>query len=263
MRCDQKQPACSRCTAKAFDCHYPIRSSSRTASDFLTCDEAPTADRNVRSSPLTGPPDLESRGGTTDSGDALLQGGATIPPFNWEDVGHGSLEWIDSDFDFAEMLSPEKSFDYPSLEVTPSGLASTTCANEQISQPFSLSLQSIPTRPNDTARSLTLRPRFQVEGRRITNLIMQVLKSYPLMMLRHNTLPPFIHPQVKSPNFENSNIEPLDNCINLVGMVGLGGRGSRRLFWRNVRVECERFLADVSLHILASVYKGCSVFTRS
>ncbi|KAJ6086544.1 hypothetical protein N7467_005458 [Penicillium canescens] len=39
-------------------------------------------------------------------------------------------------------------------------------------------------------------------------------------------------------------MEPLDNCINLVHMISGGMRGSRKLFWRNVRMECERLCAE-------------------
>ena len=72
------------------------------------------------------------------------------------------------------------------------------------------------------------------------NLILHTLKSYPSMMVRHNTLPPFIHPSLTSLNVENDDIEPLNNCISLSYVLNSGVKGSRKLFWRNVRMECER-----------------------
>lgn len=66
------------------------------------------------------------------------------------------------------------------------------------------------------------------------------------MMMHHNTLPPFIHPRTISPNFDQGNTEPLINCISLVHMIGSKVRGSRKLFWKNVRLECERLLEDVN-----------------
>jgi hypothetical protein len=65
------------------------------------------------------------------------------------------------------------------------------------------------------------------------------LKSYPLM-LRQNTLPPFIHPSYVSFTGEGAAAEPLENCITLMHMMASGVQGSRKLFWRNVRQECER-----------------------
>ena len=67
------------------------------------------------------------------------------------------------------------------------------------------------------------------------------------MLLRHNTLPPFIHPQFTGQNVENDQMESLENCISLVRMIGNGSRSSRKLFWKNVRMECERLYRDVSL----------------
>ncbi|KAJ5833633.1 hypothetical protein N7474_001944 [Penicillium riverlandense] len=39
-------------------------------------------------------------------------------------------------------------------------------------------------------------------------------------------------------------MEPLSNCISLVHMISSGTRGSRKLFWRNVRMECERLCSE-------------------
>ncbi|KAJ5574343.1 uncharacterized protein N7459_008770 [Penicillium hispanicum] len=63
-------------------------------------------------------------------------------------------------------------------------------------------------------------------------------------MLHHNTLPPFIHPHLISSDIENPLVEPLTNCINLVRMISSEAKGSRKLFWKNVRLECERLLAE-------------------
>ena len=79
----------------------------------------------------------------------------------------------------------------------------------------------------------------------IATLILHTLKSYPMMMLRHNTLPPFIHPRLISSDFEDNDVEPLTNCINLVHMITSGVQGCRKLFWKIVRMECERLREEV------------------
>ncbi|KAJ5674975.1 uncharacterized protein N7477_004909 [Penicillium maclennaniae] len=39
-------------------------------------------------------------------------------------------------------------------------------------------------------------------------------------------------------------MEPLDNCLNLVHMISSGMKGSRKLFWSNVGVECGRLRCE-------------------
>ncbi|KEF52703.1 uncharacterized protein A1O9_11120, partial [Exophiala aquamarina CBS 119918] len=70
--------------------------------------------------------------------------------------------------------------------------------------------------------------------------IFHTLTSYPMMMLRTNTLPPFIHPHLISSNTKKIYLEPLSNCMSLIHMIRSRVQGSRKLFSRNVRLECER-----------------------
>ncbi|KFY91853.1 hypothetical protein V498_05290, partial [Pseudogymnoascus sp. VKM F-4517 (FW-2822)] len=60
------------------------------------------------------------------------------------------------------------------------------------------------------------------------------------------SLPPFIHPRLISSEAENNHMEPLTNCICLVHMISSGIRGSRKLFWKNVQMECERMCEESS-----------------
>ena len=102
--------------------------------------------------------------------------------------------------------------------------------------------------PTYTLRSLIQRPRTEMGTQRTANLILHTLKSYPLMMVRRNALPPFIHPHFAASAHgieNNDDMEPLNNCISLMHMIGSGVRGSRKLFWRNVRMECERLCQEV------------------
>ncbi|KAI0539626.1 hypothetical protein GGR58DRAFT_217272 [Xylaria digitata] len=98
----------------------------------------------------------------------------------------------------------------------------------------------IPKTPTSAVRSLVQRPRRHAGGQRISKLIFHTLKSYPLMMLRDNTLPPFIHPSTVSSDVENPNMWPLTNCMSLTHILAGGVQGSRKLFWKNVQLECER-----------------------
>lgn len=104
---------------------------------------------------------------------------------------------------------------------------------------------SIPTVPSTKVRSLNLRPETRTGPQRIANLILHTLKSYPVMMVRHKTLPPFIHPQMLPSDIETNDMEPLNNCISLVHMLSSGVRGCRKLFWKSVRSECEQLNGEV------------------
>ncbi|KAL1841425.1 hypothetical protein VTK73DRAFT_3484 [Phialemonium thermophilum] len=87
---------------------------------------------------------------------------------------------------------------------------------------------------------------MDARAQRIAKLILHTLKSYPVMLLRHNTLPPFLHPStiaIAASNADNA-MEPLNNCMSLVHMISSGVRGSRKLFWKNVRLECERLCQE-------------------
>lgn len=103
----------------------------------------------------------------------------------------------------------------------------------------------IPSTPTTNIRSLIQRPKIGAGSQRIANLILHTLKSYPLMMLRYNILPPFIHRGLISSDVEDNHMEPLTNCISLVQMISGGVQGSRKLFWKNVRQECKRLFEEV------------------
>ncbi|KAE8143490.1 hypothetical protein BDV38DRAFT_233802 [Aspergillus pseudotamarii] len=137
------------------------------------------------------------------------------------------------------------------VQYTPSGspasvYQSTSSADEtaQRQHPMSSPTLSIPPVPAQAIRSLVQRPNMGSGTHRIAKLILHNLRSYPQMMLRHNTLPPFIHPSVVSSDPGNPDMEPLTNCIALVHMIGSGTQASRKLFWKNVRMECERLCEE-------------------
>ncbi|KAA8619664.1 hypothetical protein PtrSN002B_001259 [Pyrenophora tritici-repentis] len=98
---------------------------------------------------------------------------------------------------------------------------------------------SITLAPSSNVRSMMPRPKMHPGADRAASLVFFTLKSYPLM-LRQSTLPPFIHPSYVSFTKEGTTTEPLENCITLMHMMASGVQGSRKLFWRNVRQECER-----------------------
>jgi hypothetical protein len=98
----------------------------------------------------------------------------------------------------------------------------------------------------DVPRSIIKRPKANSGLQRTAILMQQTLKSYLGMILRDGSLPPYIHPHILELEFENNDMESLVNCVSLIQMLKTEARGSRKIFWKSVRIECERFYHDVS-----------------
>ncbi|KAI0424131.1 hypothetical protein F5Y09DRAFT_151858 [Xylaria sp. FL1042] len=225
--CDNSRPQCSRCVAKSLNCHYPGNASKFTGAEAQRYEMTLTPTSVAKSPPVT-------RAQDADNLDNMLDIGVS----NLPNFGDGDIEWDNQDIGFADFLNMQ--IIDPSLSsslLTDSTPLSQTAPKKQN---FLSPELSIPITPTSTVRSLVRRPKMPAGAQRITNLILHILKSYPLMMLRHNTLPPFVHPTTVSSGVEDPHIEPLTNCISLVNMMASGVQGSRKLFWQNVRTECER-----------------------
>jgi hypothetical protein len=101
----------------------------------------------------------------------------------------------------------------------------------------SFAISSIST---PSMRYLQKRPELKTGAQMAANNMAKILCSYPKMILDYDNLPPFVHSQwVAASGFEGY-LEPLGNCISLLGMLNTRARGSTSLFWRNVRMECDR-----------------------
>lgn len=180
----------------------------------------------------------------------ILDSALVISDPEFANLGEEYLDWNDPDIDFADFLNAQTNDEivqHPSSESSSLNRRSTSSTDQivQIQQAISSSNASMPTPPSNTVRSLTQRPKIKTGAQKIANLMLHTLKSYPLMMLRYNTLPPFVHPSLMSSDVENSHMEPLTNCISLVHMISSPVHGSRKLFWKNVRLECERLREEV------------------
>ena len=166
------------------------------------------------------------------------------------DFADATGEYFDPDVDLGEFLNVEtndEGVQYPELE-SPSlafGSIPSTGPTNRVQQAIFSPDVSIRATPSFNLRSFDQRPRLNTGAQRIANLILHTMKSYPLMMLRDNTLPPFIHPHLVSSDFKNNDMEPMANCMSLIHMLSSRINGSRKLFWKNVRMECERLYADV------------------
>ena len=240
-RCDNTRPECSRCLSKAVKCQYPpnARRGARLGNQYS--DDAPKQQQSVVPSLAADLPSAKDRQEAGSYFDLLLD-----PALDISDPVFADLEgaYFDPDIDFADSLNPQmndEGVQYNSLELsTPS-----TNPTNQVQQAIQSPNISIPAMPTYTIRSFNQRPKLKPTPQRISNLIFHSLKSYYLMMMHDQTLPPFIHPSLVSSDVENNDMEPLTNCISLVHMLSSRLHGSRKLFWKNVRIECERLRAEV------------------
>lgn len=162
-------------------------------------------------------------------------------------------DWNELDIDISSVLTPlisEQRDQNLAAELTtlPRESISPVTLADQVQYPVRQLPVSIPETPVYNVRSLIRRPVIQTGRQRVANLTLQNLKAYPRMMLRHDALPPFVHLGLLCSKIGKHFMEPLNNCISLVHMISSGLQGSRKLFWKNVRLECEFFCEKACLH---------------
>jgi hypothetical protein len=166
-----------------------------------------------------------------DSGDIILDDALFMPQLGFADLGGDYLHLDGIAIGPNEdLLNPQVTIHNSHLSTAqPSSIQhsspSTDTGAREDQEPSSLHV-FIPTAPG-AARSMIRRQRTGTAAQRVSNLISHTLKSYPLMLLRSNTLPPFIHPSMITPDDENVHLESLTNCLSLVQMISTGIQTSR------------------------------------
>lgn len=240
VRCDGNRPRCARCLAKSIDCVFPGRESQ----DAINAPKA----RKTTLSPVLLPSKPQA---ATESFQAGLEDAVSI--FNPDFVGAQEqyVDWDDPKIDFANFYDPKWTGvpvlqPRPRSSLSPPYLTPSTDEAFQLTHPTSPPSLSILTLPVDLPRSLVKRPKVNLGAQRTAMLIQHTLKSYLVMVLRENSLPPYIHPSMLALYFENNDTEPLVNSLSLIHMLTTEVRGSRKIFWKNVRIECERFYNEAS-----------------
>ncbi|KAL5426956.1 hypothetical protein PMIN04_001679 [Paraphaeosphaeria minitans] len=237
-RCDNRRPECSRCVAKSIECYYPPSPRKGTG----TKSYSPTVSGGLDGVPMS--PE------GNDEMDISVDASPTAVP----DINVENSNWEDADIDFSDFLnSPVLAADmgdpsapeYHSLVRHSSPSTSTSIHIPDLVIPAAFDF-SIPPVPTISTHSLVLKSKARPGSHRVVTLILHTLKSYPQMMLRDGTLPPYVHPHLVSSDFNGNDMESLSNCISLVHMISHKVRGSRKLFWKNVRLECERMSTEPS-----------------
>lgn len=260
-RCDNIKPSCSRCRIKGLDCRYParaIRTGGMYGLNLPWTQETPETVSETHSMPAATGHDgfMGFQADATDdvvlnetllSHQAMQMSEAQLE--NWDGIDWQSLLSSPNSFDdapFSTSLSPKTALDsetpisfdsWNSIHRVPTTMA--TMMGSRKSQ--------IPRMPTFSMPAMFRRQHIDVGAQRVSQLMFQTLNAYPLMMMRQRTPPPFLHPSILADgandilNIAADNLEPWHNCMSLVYMANSKMKGSKRLFWRNVRTECERF----------------------
>ena len=203
-------------------------------------------------------PDCSSPSTGAEEGiDNSLTNNLAVSNLDLEDLEAIDASWDFPGINFADLLMPQINDDAAQSSSVNASLTPLTAPTQgmgadeeqQASTLFHLAMPSQPT----CVPQLLIQRQFEGLGRQKTaNLILHTLKSYPLMMMHHSSLPPFIHQRLVSPEAGNDGMEALNNCISLLHLLGNRVPGSRKLFWRNVRMECERLHEQVHQTLTAA-----------
>ncbi|KAK7947912.1 uncharacterized protein PG986_008798 [Apiospora aurea] len=272
-RCDRKRPECSRCLKKGIICNY--------ASDHPKGNgqarPRPTAELTLGASPETvsslgkvSPPAVLA---PQESDNSIINEDlfATLEALPGS-FGEAAFEWdnppaVDVLEPFTAPARGNEAAQTLAVKNNPFTISTT---DFQTSHWFPLprppgfpDVLSIPRSPSNKSRSLIRRPKLKTGVQRVASLIWHTLKSYPLMMKQDHALPPFIHPQMAASESGARDIEPLHNCISLMQLLYSGLQGSRKLFWRNVRQECERLYkapAELSAPGIIAALQALSIY---
>lgn len=249
---------------KGFECHYPAPLFRSAKPEVSPSDDAVLEQRRCSPSSMVESNLSENVHQPRDDVIMSLYESVFTTGPEYGDTPVEQINWNDGGLDFVDFISPQISDE--ALLYLPATPLSSTSLSSPLAGGFGQPLQpivpfdtSLPPTPTFTVRSLNQRPRLEAGTRRTTSLILSTLKSYAVMMLHDGSLPPFIHPHSFSSQTDNDNMEPLDNCKSLIRMISEGHPRSRKLFWRNVQMECEKLRERVCKQNIWSwhKYKKC------
>jgi hypothetical protein len=244
VRCDLKNPRCSRCESRRINCNYtaPYKPSAGSSGrDEMHVPEAyHTPDFALRDGLLAHSP--ERTPGSYDSGfakssSAIRRGDKTAPSAQ-------NLHQTDPSIprDYSLILEGEQT----SRQVDPSSNEYWTSEALRFADlNLICPIDAIKIRNRwlgDFIPSFDQRVKKYPPG--ITVLISRVLKSYTVILLREGHLPPFIHPAQLS----GSKIPtPFANCLSLVRMWDGQVRGSESMVRGIIKTEMGKLFEEVNI----------------
>lgn len=259
-RCDNKRPSCTRCTVKVLTCRTQTERAGKEVAIEVSSKQLPRTRYSMNDVTSTPRPPPTSRP-LRDVDNVFTR--SECPAIDLSFAGLGDLpQWSMLDITSSVITDLDDQLPYPSpLEFTelatdPSeSLIDRNPANGRMIL-VQNTLPSIPTMPTYELRSFGRNPAIKCGKQTTAKLIVRILTSYPIMMQSRGFLPPFIHPSslLFTSHSETRSMESLSTCMSLMQMIGTNAQASRRLLWKNVRLECERLNEEVSA---LSIHRKC------
>ncbi|KAH7109300.1 hypothetical protein B0J11DRAFT_238050 [Dendryphion nanum] len=250
-RCDNKFPSCKRCSEKNTECRYAI-SKHKPSLEQHARDQTRTVqliDQEFSHIALPGAiqfsTGFDSRVAENEPLD-LNFGIFDDNSFSWD---LSTVVGSNSQDPGADENQVQPSFE-DSTNLILFGQSGLFDQGIQVAQKATPMMPCIPYMPDFTLRSFE--HLFVTDGasKKTSMLIVRLLTSYPAMMRKHNSLPPFIHPYFLT-NVNNPDIKALESfntCVSLMQITNTEPRGGRKLLWRNIRLECERLQEEWVTH---------------
>jgi hypothetical protein len=219
-RCDTRRPSCSVCTSAGRICQYEENSSAESPPTNISSSESESDVIRTVASQL----------GLFDDQNIL-----EVPSIQ---------DWT------TEALLFDENCDF--TKTTTKSLADTVQPSVYGGfQPFQMSpsitgldISSTPLMYplNNNFRALPSRKIVKTGSEMSVTFVRQILSSYPGMMLRKETFPPFIH---SSYCLHGQMPQPLANCMSIVQMFSTRTPASNEFVWRTIRMEQERLWVEV------------------
>lgn len=249
-RCDTGRPSCARCESRIIPCVYPggrPRSNADNAtSSAIVNGNAAAEDKD---STLAWPTTISRE--STDA--ALLPTERALGILNPSFLNFDSklTEWTPTVINFGALQDQSSEFDQ--IDTLTSPYITVPPLHEPTNSPESrllhngwLQSPSIPRTPTYHLRGFA-RNRASANSSATATLMTHILTSYPRMLCTPTSLPPFVHQHSlhQSLYSQTSAFESLTTCVTLMQMASSPAPGSRKLFWKNVRLECERLQFEV------------------
>lgn len=177
--------------------------------------------------------------------------GFEVDALSSNDFTHNNFFWFSSDYEQLNTnLVPSSyiSFEDVTYDFLPQNMSEGPDSHIVWKPPAVSGLVTTSPRKHTTEVVLRSVQNSTPVSRHASRFITRVLRSYPQMMLRRNTLPPFIHPlcSQQSDAINPTFPEPLAICISIAHIFAARSKDSSNFLWRTIITELQRIASWVS-----------------
>ncbi|KAH8694290.1 hypothetical protein BGW36DRAFT_384678 [Talaromyces proteolyticus] len=144
----------------------------------------------------------------------------------------GETDWLVSDEVYPE-ISQHEFFSNQQRNMEALYLGNTASVFNELS-PFLASTEIV-------GRNFT-KNRFSSTSQLYANMIIDMIRTYPQMMIRRETFPPFVHPHLENDAHGEGLPFPLENCMGISHLFALRDTESQSFPWSIVLTEMNSFI---------------------